>query len=125
MRYITDRKRAIGKGSAHSGTEDHWYMQASAVGLAFLVPWFVYFIGRALTLPYGEAWALLMRPYVSLPLGLTIFVAMRHFAKGAIMMIEDYARGTTRKALIILVLSLSYAITAVGLYALIVITLKV
>lgn len=124
MRYITDRKRAIGKGSAHTGTEHHWYMQASAVGLAFLVPWFVFCVGRALTLPYGDAWYLLMLPYVAIPMGLTIFVGMRHFAKGAIMMIEDYTHGSMRKALVIAALSLSYAITATGLYALIVITLK-
>lgn len=124
MRYITDRKRAIGRGSARSGTEHHWYMQASAVGLAFLVPWFVFCVGRALALPYGDAWYVLMQPYVSIPLGLAIFVGMRHFAKGATMMIEDYTRGTWRKALVIAALSLSYAVTAVGLYALIVITLK-
>ncbi|MCX8508647.1 MAG: succinate dehydrogenase, hydrophobic membrane anchor protein [Rhodobacteraceae bacterium] len=124
MRYLTDRKRAVGKGSAHSGTEHHWYMQASAVGLAFLVPFFVFCIGRALKQPYGDAWFFLMQPWVTIPMALTIFVAMRHFAKGAIMMIEDYARGTLRKALIITVLSLSYSITAVGLYALLVISLK-
>lgn len=124
MRYLTDRKRATGKGSAHTGTEHHWYMQASAVGLAILVPVFVYCIKRALAQPYGEAWYFLMQPWVAVPLALTIFVAMRHFAKGATMMIEDYARGTTRKALIITVLSLSYSVTAVGLYSLLVITLK-
>ena len=40
------------------------------------------------------------------------------------MMIEDYVHGTMRKALVIATLSLSYLVTAVGLYALIVITLK-
>jgi succinate dehydrogenase / fumarate reductase membrane anchor subunit len=124
MRYLTDRKRAEGKGAARSGTEHHWYMQASAVALAFLVPVFVYCIGRALSLPYGEAWAFLMRPHVAILLGLAIFVGMRHAAKGAIMMIEDYVHGTMRKALVIATLSLSYLVTAVGLYALIVITLK-
>ena len=59
MRYLTDRKRAVGKGASRTGTEHHWYMQASAVGLVFLVPVFVYCIGRALSLPYGEAWAFL------------------------------------------------------------------
>lgn len=124
MRYLTDRKRAEGKGASRTGTEHHWYMQASAVGLAFLVPVFVYCIGHALTLPYGEAWAFLMRPHVAILLGLAIFVGMRHAALGAIMMIEDYAHGTMRKAMIITVLSLSYLVIAVGLYALIVITLK-
>ena len=34
MRYLTARKRAAGKGSAHHGAEHHWSMQVSAVGLA-------------------------------------------------------------------------------------------
>ena len=42
MRYLTARKRAEGKGASHTGTEHHWYMTVSAVGLAFLVPLFVF-----------------------------------------------------------------------------------
>lgn len=124
MRYLTDRKRAVGKGASHTGTEHHWFMQASGVGLAFLVPWCIYVIGHGLTLEYGYAWAWFMRPYTAIPMGLLIVVGMRHFAKGAQMMIEDYARGSTRKALIIAAISLSYVITFVGLYALLVISLK-
>jgi succinate dehydrogenase / fumarate reductase, membrane anchor subunit len=29
MRYLTDRKRAVGKGAAGTGTEHHWSMQVS------------------------------------------------------------------------------------------------
>ena len=58
------------------------------------------------------------RPFPALLTGLVLFVAMRHFAKGAAMMIEDYARGSARKIAVIFVISLSYTITAVGLYAL-------
>ena len=42
MRYITPRKRAEGRGAAHAGTEHHWSMTVSAVGLAFLVPVWLY-----------------------------------------------------------------------------------
>jgi succinate dehydrogenase / fumarate reductase, membrane anchor subunit len=118
MRYLTDRKRAEGKGAAHAGTEHHWYMQASAVGLAVLVPVFVIAFGRILGGSYDEVWDFFSRPFVAIVTGLTLFVGMRHFAKGAIMMIEDYAHGTLRKALVIFVLSLSYAVTATGLFAL-------
>ena len=48
MRYLTDRKRAVGKGSAHSGAEHHWYMIVSSVALAFMVPTFLYIFGNAL-----------------------------------------------------------------------------
>ena len=118
MRYLTDRKRAEGKGAGHSGTEHHWYMQASAVGLAILVPIFVIAFGRALGGTHEEVLAFFGRPFVAIVTGLTLFVGMRHFANGAIMMIEDYARGTMRKGLIIFVLSLSYAVIATGLFAL-------
>lgn len=118
MRYLTDRKRAEGKGAAHTGTEHHWYMMVSAVALAFMVPTFIFIFGRALGQGQAAVLATFARPFPAILTGLVIFVGMRHFAKGCTTMIEDYARGTARKLLIILVISLSYAITAVGLFAL-------
>ena len=43
----------------------------------------------------------------------------RSFAMGATMMIEDYAKGTTRKLLIIGAVSLAWVIAATGLFALV------
>jgi succinate dehydrogenase / fumarate reductase, membrane anchor subunit len=119
MRYLTDRKRAIGKGAAHAGTEHHWFMQVSAVGLAILVPIFVIAFGRILGGSYDEVRAFFGRPFVAILAGLTLFVGMRHFAAGATMMIDDYSQGTMRKALIITAISLSYVVIATGFYALI------
>ena len=51
MRYLTPRKRAEVKGAAHAGTEHHWSMMVSAVGLAFLVPVWLYVFGRTLGQP--------------------------------------------------------------------------
>jgi succinate dehydrogenase / fumarate reductase, membrane anchor subunit len=119
MRYLTDRKRADGKGASHTGTAHHWSMQTSAVGLAFLVPSWIYVFGSTLGLG-RDAFA---QPFPAILTALVIFVGMRHFAKGASMMIEDYSKGSTRKILIIFVVSLSYVITATGLFALIKIAL--
>jgi len=118
MRYLTDRKRAEGKGAAHTGTEHHWYMQVSAVALAFMVPTFLYIFGKALGQGHEAVLATFARPFPALLTGLVVFVGMRHFAKGATMMIEDYARGSAKKLLVILVISISYAVTAVALFAL-------
>lgn len=118
MRYLTDRKRAVGKGAAHTGTEHHWYMQASAVALAFLVPTWLYIFGHALGQGHDQVVATFSRPFPSILTGLVLFVSMRHFSKGATMMIEDYSHGSTRKILVIAAVSLSYVITATGLYAL-------
>ena len=119
MRYLTDRKRAMGKGSTRSGTEHHWFMTVSSVGLAFMVPTWIYIFGSALGGTHEQVLATFARPFPAILTGLVIFVGMRHFAKGATMMIEDYAHGSARRALVILAISLSYAITATGLYALI------
>ncbi len=119
MRYLTDRKRAVGKGAGHSGTEHHWYMQVSAVALAFLLPVWVYIFGSALGQGHEAVMATFARPFPAIVTGLVLIVSMRHFAKGAQMMIEDYARGTTKKALVIAAISLSYAVMATGLYALV------
>jgi succinate dehydrogenase / fumarate reductase membrane anchor subunit len=119
MRYLTDRKRAMGKGAAGTGTEDHWFMSASGVGLAFMLPVWIYIFGSALGQSHEVVLATFARPFPAILTGLVLFVGMRHFAKGAQGMIEDYARGTTRKALIILATSISYAVIATGLYALV------
>ncbi len=118
MRYLTDRKRAVGKGASHTGTEHHWYMQVSAVGLAFLVPTFLFVFGSALGGTREEVLATFARPFPAILTGLVILISMRHFAAGATMMIEDYLRGSARKMAIIAAISLSYVITAVGLFAL-------
>ncbi len=119
MRYLTDRKRAMGKGSTRSGTEHHWFMTVSAVGLAFMVPTWIYIFGSTLGGTREQVLAVFSQPFPAILTGLVIFVGMRHFAKGATMMIEDYAKGSARKALVIFAISLSYAITATGLFALI------
>jgi succinate dehydrogenase / fumarate reductase membrane anchor subunit len=118
MRYLTSRKRAEGKGAGHTGTEQHWSMTVSAVGLAFLVPLWLYIFGSTL----GESREVVLetfaRPLPAILTALVLIVGMRHFAMGATTMIEDYARGTSRKMLIIFVISLSWVIAATGLFAL-------
>ena len=118
MRYLTDRKRAEGKGAAHSGTEHHWYMTASAVALAFLVPTFLIIFGRALGQPLEGVVATFSRPFPAILTALVVVVGMRHFAKGAQMMLEDYTAGMTRKVLVIAAHSVAYLVIAVALYAL-------
>ena len=118
MRYLTARKRAEGKGAAHAGTEHHWYMTVSAVGLAFLIPTFIIIVGRAIGQGHEAVLATFSRPFPAILTGLTLYVGMMHFKNGARMMIEDYWQGSLRKGLIMLVIGLSYLITATGLFAL-------
>ena len=118
MRYLTPRKRAEGKGAGHAGTEHHWSMMVSAAGLAFLVPVWLYIFGRALGRSREAVLETFSHPFPAILTALVLVVGMRHFAMGATTMIEDYVRGTTRKMLIIFVISLSWVIAATGLFAL-------
>ncbi len=118
MRYLTDRKRAVGKGASGTGTEHHWAMQISSVGLAFLVPSWLYIFGSALGQGREVVVATFAHPFPAILTALLLIVGMRHFASGATMMIEDYAHGTARKLAIIGVTSLSWVVAATGLFAL-------
>ncbi|MBM3615590.1 MAG: succinate dehydrogenase [Alphaproteobacteria bacterium] len=119
MRYLTARKRAEGKGAAHTGTEHHWSMTVSAVALAFMVPTWLYIFGSALGQLQEAVVAIFARPFPAILTALVLVVGMRHFAMGATMMIEDYARGSARKIGIIFAYSLSAVIVATGLFALV------
>lgn len=118
MRYLTDRKRAEGKGASGTGTEHHWYMQVSSVGLALVVPILVYVIGSTLGSDRETVLEVFSNPVIAILTGLGLFVGMAHFRKGAQMMIEDYWKKSTKKVLIISVIVLSYGLTAFGLFAL-------
>jgi succinate dehydrogenase / fumarate reductase membrane anchor subunit len=119
MRYLTPRKRAIGKGSAHTGTHHHWSMTMSSVALAFMVPTWMYLFGSALGQSRADVVAAFAQPFTAILTALILVVGMRHFAMGATMMIEDYSRGTARKILVMFVTSLATVIAATGIYALI------
>ncbi|TGD43510.1 succinate dehydrogenase, hydrophobic membrane anchor protein [Pseudotabrizicola sediminis] len=118
MRYLTDRKRAVGKGASGTGTEHHWAMQVSAVGLALLMPVWLYVFGSALGGTQAEVVATFSRPFPAILTALLLVAGMKHFASGAQMMIEDYAQGTARKVAVILVTCLAWVVAATGLFAL-------
>ena len=118
MRYLTARKRAEGKGASGTGTEHHWAMTGTGVGLAILIPTFLFILGRALGGTHAEVLATFSRPLPAILTGLVLVVGLQHFIKGAVMMIEDYWQGTTRKILVLFVTCLSYFLMAAGLFAL-------
>ena len=119
MRYLTDRKRAAGLGSAKSGTEHHSHMMISSVALVGLVPLFVFTFGRALGMGYEDALAYYARPFPAIVGILTLLVGFYHFKGGVQVLIEDYVHGFARKALIIGMTCLSYAAAAVGVFAIV------
>ena len=117
MRYLTDRKRAIGMGSAKSGTEHFWSMKISSVALLILIPLFVFTFGSILGSDYVTVTTYFGRPWPALIAGLTIVVSMMHFKDGVQTLIEDYVQGTAQKVTLLVMICASYGIAAIGLFA--------
>lgn len=117
MRYLTDRKRAEGLGSAKSGVHHFWSMKLSSVGLLILIPFFIFTFGPMLGEPHAEVVAYFARPFPAIIAALTIIVGFRHFNDGVQVLIEDYVHGLAQKVTIVLMTCLSYGAMAVGLFA--------
>ena len=117
MRYLTDRKRAIGMGSAKSGTAHFWAMKVSSVALLILIPLFVFTFGTIVGEEYDVVVAYFAQPFPALIAALTLIVGFEHFQSGAQVLIEDYVHGLAQKITIILIKCVSYGLMAMGLFA--------
>lgn len=117
MAFLTDRKRATGMGSAKTGTAHFWAMKVSSFGLLLLVPLFVFTFGPMLGKSHAEVMEYFGRPFPAIVAALTILISMIHFKDGVQTLIEDYVHGTAQKITIMLMICLSYAAAATGLFA--------
>tara|TARA_R110000751_G_scaffold79750_1_gene160774 strand:- start:851 stop:1222 length:372 start_codon:yes stop_codon:yes gene_type:complete len=117
MRYLTDRKRATGMGSAKSGTAHFWAMKVSAFALLILIPLFVFTFGPMLGKPHDEVLEYFSRPFPAIVAALTFAVTMKHFKDGVQVLIEDYVHGVAEKISIVVMICVCYAIAATGLFA--------
>ena len=117
MRYLTDRKRATGMGSAKSGTAHFWAMKVSSVALLILIPLFVFTFGTIVGEDYATVTEYFAHPFPALIAALTLIVGFEHFQSGAQVLIEDYVHGLAQKITIILIKCISYGLMAMGLFA--------
>ena len=117
MAYLTDRKRAMGLGSAKSGTAHHWSMTISSVALLILLPLFVFTFGAALGGTYEEIVAYYARPFPAIVAALTILVSFKHFNDGVQTLLEDYVHGLAQNVSIVVMTCVSYGAAAVGIFA--------
>lgn len=117
MAFMTDRKRAMGLGSAKSGTAHHWSMTISSVALLILLPLFVFTFGAALGGTYEEIVAYYSRPFPAIIAALTILVTFKHFNDGVQTLLEDYVHGLAQKVSIVAMTCISYGAAAIGIFA--------
>ncbi|GGE40273.1 succinate dehydrogenase [Primorskyibacter flagellatus] len=118
MRYLTDRKRAVGSGSGSEGTHHHWKMMVSSICLAVIAPFFIFTFGAGLGSSFEEVQAFLSRPFVVLVLALGLIVGLNHFRMEIDEAVEDYVHGLAGKLTLIAVSAVTYLLMAVGLFAL-------
>jgi len=119
MAYVTDRKRAMGMGSARTGAAHHWQMTLSSYALLILTPLFLIAWGPALGMAHEDVLARFARPFPAIVTALMIVVGLQHFRQGVQVAIEDYTHVVTRQLLIVAAVCLSYGAMAAGLFALV------
>lgn len=119
MAFVTDRKRALGMGSAKSGTEHHWQMMVTSIALVPLVIAFIFTFGSILGEDYDTVVAYYQRPVPAAIAALTLLVGFIHFRGGVQTLIEDYVHGTARKIGIIVMICLSYGLAALAVLSII------
>jgi succinate dehydrogenase / fumarate reductase membrane anchor subunit len=86
----TPLKRALGLGSAESGTH-HWIVQRiTAVALVPLSVWLVYLVLAALHADYAQARALVHQPLNAVLLIAFVLAVFWHAQLGLQVVIEDY-----------------------------------
>ena len=118
QRYLTDRKRASGLGSAQTGTEQFWQQSVLGTALLVLTPLFLFMVGGQLGNPHQEVVTYFSQPFPAIVSALMFVVGFIHYKNGARVLIEDYVQGLARKVWIIVVNCISYAAIAAALYAL-------
>ncbi|MEO1196606.1 MAG: succinate dehydrogenase [Pseudomonadota bacterium] len=118
MKYVTDRKRALGMGSGREGTHHHWQMMVSSIAVVVIVPVFVI----TFMLGYGEGYidvvTYFSRPVPALITAFSLVILIRHMMFEALEAVEDYIHGTSGKLTQVAVTGLGYGLIATGLFAL-------
>ncbi len=119
MQFLTDRKRAVGLGSARTGTEAHWQMMVRSVIMGVLAPLFIFTVGCGLGGSYDEVIAYFSRPFPAIVTGLGLVVGLVHLMNEAQEAIEDYVHGTAGKLLLVANKAFCFALIAASLFALV------
>lgn len=105
----TDTRNVRGLGASRSGTGHYIQQRVTAIGLLFLVPWFIYAIvnvcqpADGATSSYDAAMVFVSQPLNAILLILTLGAGLFHMRLGMQVVIEDYITKTgSRQALLIL-----------------------
>jgi succinate dehydrogenase / fumarate reductase membrane anchor subunit len=117
MRYMTDRKRATGLGSARSGTGHFWEQRISAIALIVLTPLFLFPFAYNIGGSYEDVRAAYGHPVNATVAIAFLITAFLHFFQGIQVVIEDYVHGRWELLLIISMRLITSAFALIGAVA--------
>ncbi|MCT8161262.1 succinate dehydrogenase, hydrophobic membrane anchor protein [Pseudoruegeria sp. SHC-113] len=123
MRYLTDRKRAVGLGSARFGTQGHWQFTVRSILMVVLAPLFIFTFGAGLGGTQEEVLAYFSQPFPAIVTGLALVVGLVQLMNEALEAVEDYVHGIPGELARVAVKAFSYTLIAMGLFALVKIAL--
>lgn len=118
MNFLTDRKRATGLGSGHTGAQHHWLTIATSLSLVILVPLFIFTFGYAVGHSFEDVLAFYGNPFVAIITALCLVGGIIHLKTEVDEAVEDYVGGLKRKLTLIAVAGFCYTLMAAGLFAL-------
>ena len=90
MKYRSPLAKAVGLGSAKTGTSHWWMQRVTAVALVPLSFWLIIFLDLSLNAPYQETVAWLSSPLNTLGIVAWLLAVFYHAALGLQVVIEDY-----------------------------------
>ena len=90
MKYRSPLAKAVGLGSAKTGTSHWWMQRVTAVALIPLSFWIIIFLDLSLNAPYQETVAWLSSPLNTVGMVAWLLAVFYHAALGLQVVIEDY-----------------------------------
>ena len=88
-----------GLGSAKDGVSPWWLQRLTAIALALLTPWFIWFVVRQVGADQGQVRAAIASPVTASLLLSYVIALMWHARLGLQVVVEDYIHGWLEVAL--------------------------
>ncbi len=117
MSIKTPMARALGLGSAKSGTEHWWMQRVTAVALVPLTLWFVVALLGLDGLEWASVTAWIAQPVTAVLLVLLVAALVYHSFLGTQVVIEDYTGGATRVVTLVVVRFVHVAVAVAAVFA--------
>ena len=117
MTIKTPMARALGLGSAKSGTEHWWMQRVTAVALIPLAVWFVVSLLGLHGADHATVTGWVAQPLTAVLLLLLVTALTYHSFLGTQVVIEDYTGGATRVVTLLLVRFLHVVVAVASLFA--------